>query len=135
MARRSFAERTGRWTTEHLAIRNNRPRRRVNERPRRINAPPRRKGGLGGIVAQLFHPYADTAVRILLFGLAASPALLIGAGFAITRSPYVTGQEIVPTQPVPFSHEHHVGFDGLDCRYCHFESRTLGRAFRQPKSA
>ena len=76
-------------------------------------------------MAQLFHPYADTAVRILLFGLAASPALLIGAGFAITRSPYVTGQEIVPTQPVPFSHEHHVGFDGLDCRYCHFGVDTL----------
>ena len=82
------------------------------------------KVGLGGIVAQLFHPYADTAVRIVLFGLAASPALLIGAGFAITRSPYVTGQDIVHTQPVPFSHEHHVGFDGLDCRYCHFGVET-----------
>lgn len=80
--------------------------------------------GLGGIVAQLFHPYADTALRIILFGLAASPALLIGAGFAITRSPYVTGQEAVHTQPVPFSHEHHVGFDRLDCRYCHFGVET-----------
>jgi hypothetical protein len=48
----------------------------------------RRKPALGGIVAQLFHPYADTAARIVLFALAASPALLIGAGFAITRSPY-----------------------------------------------
>ena len=85
---------------------------------------PRRKPALGGIVAQLFHPYADTAVRIVLFALAASPALLIGAGFAITRSPYVTGQEVVHTQPVPFSHEHHVGFDGLDCRYCHFGVET-----------
>jgi hypothetical protein len=80
--------------------------------------------GLRGIVAQLFHPHADTAVRIILFGLAASPALLIGAGFAITRSSYVTGQDIVHTQPVPFSHEHHTGFDGLDCRYCHFGVET-----------
>lgn len=22
-------------------------------------------------------------------------------------------------QPIPFSHKHHVGDDGLDCRYCH----------------
>jgi formate-dependent nitrite reductase cytochrome c552 subunit len=22
-------------------------------------------------------------------------------------------------QPVPFSHKHHVGDDGIDCRYCH----------------
>jgi hypothetical protein len=25
----------------------------------------------------------------------------------------------VHLQPIPFSHEHHVGFDGLGCRYCH----------------
>lgn len=23
------------------------------------------------------------------------------------------------TQPIPFSHKHHVGDDGIDCRYCH----------------
>lgn len=22
-------------------------------------------------------------------------------------------------QPIPFSHKHHVGDDGIDCRYCH----------------
>src|SRR5947209_5986433 len=71
-------------------------------------------------MAQLFPPYADTAVRAALIVLAASPAILIGAGYAITRSPYITGQDFVHLQPVPFSHEHHVGFDGLDCRYCHF---------------
>ena len=25
----------------------------------------------------------------------------------------------VKDQPVPFSHEHHVGGLGIDCRYCH----------------
>ena len=79
---------------------------------------------VGGIVAQLFHPYADTAVRVALLTLAVSPALLIAGGFAISRSPYVTGQDLVSAQPVPFSHEHHVGFDGLDCRYCHFGVET-----------
>ncbi len=75
-------------------------------------------------MAQLFQPFADTAVRAALIALAASPAILIGAGYAITRSPYVTGQTLARSQPIPFSHEHHVGFDGLDCRYCHFGAET-----------
>ena len=28
-------------------------------------------------------------------------------------------QNVTRDQPVPFSHEHHVGGLGLDCRYCH----------------
>ena len=36
-----------------------------------------------------------------------------------SRSPYVTDQNVTRDQPVPFSHEHHVGGLGLDCRYCH----------------
>jgi hypothetical protein len=84
----------------------------------------RRAGKIDGIVAQLFHPYADTVLRVLLLGLAVSPALVVAGGYAVTRAPYVTGQSFVVTQPIPFSHEHHVGFDGLDCRYCHFGVET-----------
>ena len=40
-------------------------------------------------------------------------------GYWITRSPYETRQNVVREQPVPFSHEHHVGGLGIDCRYCH----------------
>jgi hypothetical protein len=75
-------------------------------------------------MAQLFQPYADTAARGALIALAVSPAILIGAGYAIPRSPFITGQSLVHLQPIPFSHEHHVGFDGLDCRYCHFGAET-----------
>jgi hypothetical protein len=28
------------------------------------------------------------------------------------------------TQPVPFSHKHHVGDDGFDCRFCHASVET-----------
>jgi hypothetical protein len=28
------------------------------------------------------------------------------------------------SQPIPFSHKHHVGDDGLDCRYCHTTVET-----------
>ena len=43
-------------------------------------------------MAQIFQPYADTAVCAALLALAASPAIIVGAGYAIPRSPYVAGQ-------------------------------------------
>lgn len=42
----------------------------------------------------------------------------------IVRSPYVTQVAVAEMQPVPFSHEHHVGQDGIDCRYCHTAVET-----------
>jgi len=35
------------------------------------------------------------------------------------RSDYVTGVNLVRDQPIPFSHQHHVGGLSIDCRYCH----------------
>lgn len=43
-------------------------------------------------------------------------------GYLFIRSPYMTGQNVVREQPVPFSHEHHVTGLGIDCRYCHFSA-------------
>jgi hypothetical protein len=37
----------------------------------------------------------------------------------IYDSDYETGIRVVGSQPVPFSHKHHVSDDGIDCRYCH----------------
>jgi len=37
----------------------------------------------------------------------------------VARSPYMTRQNVTREQPVQFSHKHHVGDDGIDCRYCH----------------
>ena len=68
---------------------------------------------------QIFSPAADTITRSLLFAAVLVPLLLVGLAYGIAQSPYVTGQRIVVTQPVPFSHQHHVGQLGLDCRYCH----------------
>jgi hypothetical protein len=31
-------------------------------------------------------------------------------------------------QPIPFSHKHHVGDDGIDCRYCHTQVETSRHA-------
>lgn len=45
---------------------------------------------------------------------------LIALLILINRSTYVTLEGRYVEQPVPFSHEHHVGGLGIDCRYCHY---------------
>ena len=68
---------------------------------------------------QLFPRSANTLVRL------AFPCALLGIGaiawaaHAVIFSPYATGVNVPIEQPVPFSHEHHVGGLGIDCRYCH----------------
>ncbi len=57
--------------------------------------------------------------RIALVSLVAAPVGLAGLLMALQYTPYVTAQGLTPEQPVPFSHQHHVGGLGLDCRYCH----------------
>ena len=37
----------------------------------------------------------------------------------IYRSPYMTQVNVAREQPIPFSHKHHVGGLGIDCRFCH----------------
>lgn len=59
------------------------------------------------------------------------PVLAIVGGFAFTqlaRSSYLTGQYMERQQPVQFSHKHHVGDDGIDCRYCHQTVETTASA-------
>jgi hypothetical protein len=68
---------------------------------------------------QIFRQRANSIARCVLASILLSPLLLVGLGYAVTRSPYVTGQDVARDQPVPFSHQHHVGGVGLDCRYCH----------------
>jgi hypothetical protein len=70
-------------------------------------------------VPQIFSPAADTIARLVLAAIPAIPIAGVLLTYAVMRSPYVTGQYATPEQPVPFSHKHHVGELGLDCRYCH----------------
>lgn len=76
-------------------------------------------------MAQLFRPSADRRVRLVLWGLPVGLSLVGGVGYALSRAGWSTGDEWADEQPVPFSHEHHVGGVGLDCRYCH---ETVERA-------
>ena len=86
---------------------------------------------------QIFRPGANTIATLLLACLGVVPVFAVGLAYQIMRSPYVTNQDVTRNQPVPFSHEHHVGGLGLDCRYCHTsveKARFAGIAAR-PKPA
>jgi Cytochrome c7 and related cytochrome c len=70
-------------------------------------------------MSQIFHPSTNTISRLSIFGGAALIVVLVAALAAINESPYITEVGVARSQPVPFSQKHHVGDDGIDCRYCH----------------
>ena len=70
-------------------------------------------------MAQIFHRSTNTLSRVSIFGAAFFAAGALWLLAAITRSSYVTGQDVAREQPVQFSHKHHAGELGIDCRYCH----------------
>lgn len=68
---------------------------------------------------QLFRPGANTYVRLLLAAIVVVPLGLLLLSGAIARSGTATGEGRFVEQAVPFSHQHHSGEIGIDCRYCH----------------
>ncbi len=70
-------------------------------------------------VPQIFHPAFNVVSRATIWGSVLIAAAILGLLGSAWRSPYVTEVGVVRDQPVPFSHEHHVGGLGIDCRYCH----------------
>jgi hypothetical protein len=70
-------------------------------------------------MAQIFHPSTNTLSKVTIFG---ALFLIAGLGWLfaeLNRSSYATGANVVRSQPIPFSHKHHVSGLGIDCRYCH----------------
>jgi hypothetical protein len=70
-------------------------------------------------MAQIFHRSTNTISRVSLFGGVALILVVVATLAAINRSSYVTEVGVARSQPVQFSHKHHVSDDGIDCRYCH----------------
>jgi hypothetical protein len=77
---------------------------------------------------QVFPRSADGIARFVLGGLLAVFVLITVMGTAFLRSTFLTGVGQAVAQPVPFSHKHHVGQLGLDCRYCHNGVETSSAA-------
>ena len=70
-------------------------------------------------MAQIFPRRANTLARGSLIGAIVGLVVLISVYWVYLRTPGFTGVGAPVPQPVPFSHKHHVGELGLDCRYCH----------------
>jgi hypothetical protein len=68
---------------------------------------------------QIFHRSTNTIARVSIFGAVLVVAALLWLIAAIQRSPWVTDARVAREQPIQFSHERHVGGNGIDCRYCH----------------
>jgi hypothetical protein len=70
-------------------------------------------------VSQIFHRSTNTFSRFSIFGGVFILGFLTWALSELNHSDYSTRAMVPVEQPVPFSHEHHVGGLGIDCRYCH----------------
>ena len=70
-------------------------------------------------MSQVFRKSANAWSRASLFSLV-FVLLTVGWGVLVfQRSDAVTQANAFREQPVQFSHQHHVGGIGIDCRYCH----------------
>ena len=77
---------------------------------------------------QIFHHSTNVLAKLTIFG---AIFIILGALWvvaAINRSSWNTGAFVEREQPVQFSHKHHAGDDGIDCRYCHTSVETSASA-------
>jgi hypothetical protein len=75
-------------------------------------------------MSQIFRPRANAIARSSLVAVAMLIVFLGWALLTVMRSDFVTGASTNIEQPVQFSHAHHVGGLGIDCRYCHTSVET-----------
>src|SRR5438874_7595640 len=75
-------------------------------------------------MSQIFRHSTNTFARITIFGAIFILGFLAWAAAGLSRSSYATRAEQAREQPVPFSHAHHAGAMGFDCRYCHTSVET-----------
>jgi hypothetical protein len=73
-------------------------------------------------MSQIFHPRFGLFAKLALLALLVLASAAVLAWRGLTNEPHRIGEAV--EQPVPFSHKHHVGDDGIDCRYCHATVET-----------
>ena len=70
-------------------------------------------------MSQIFPRQANALARSSIAVVLTLVAVAGWLVFALMRSSWATKQNEFVEQPIQFSHAHHVGGVGLDCRYCH----------------
>jgi hypothetical protein len=83
-------------------------------------------------MSQVFSPRAGLYVLLAVIALMLMTGGAVAGWRTLTASPHALDEAV--NQPVPFSHEHHVGQLGLDCRYCHSTVETSAHAGMPPVS-
>jgi hypothetical protein len=75
-------------------------------------------------MSQVFPRTANAVARMSLAGGLALVLLTAWIIFSLMRSSWATRQDEFVEQPIQFSHAHHAGGVGIDCRYCHTSVET-----------
>jgi hypothetical protein len=70
-------------------------------------------------MSQIFHRHTNIYSRLSILAVIGLVAVLGGVVGMLHLSGYNTNQGSIVEQPIQFSHAHHVGGEGIDCRYCH----------------
>src|ERR1700691_1768907 len=84
-------------------------------------------------MAQIFHRSTNFISRFSVFAGVFLAGIALTGVLLAARAPYLTNQFMTRDQPIQFSHKHHVGDDGIDCRYCHTGVETSAVAGIPPK--
>ena len=79
-------------------------------------------------MAQIFSRYANSYARGSIIAVIVLAGAAFGTADRLSRSTYVTRQDTFREQPIQFSHQHHVGGIGIDCRYCHTSVEKAAQA-------
>src|SRR3982751_2311838 len=70
-------------------------------------------------MSQIFHRSTNIYSRLSILAVVAVAGIAGGIVALLHLSGYNTNQDMFVEQPIQFSHAHHVGGEGFDCRYCH----------------
>jgi len=73
-------------------------------------------------MAQIFSRRFTLWLRLGSLGIVAA-AITVAVAFRVNARADAPSEDPIE-QPIPFSHQHHVRDDGIDCRYCHTSVET-----------
>jgi hypothetical protein len=83
-------------------------------------------------MAQIFRSNSNSLAKISIAAAVLTLAAIVWAAYSLNAGSFTTAVRVAPSQPVPFSHKHHLADDGIDCRYCHTSVETSAFAGLPP---
>jgi hypothetical protein len=81
---------------------------------------------------QIFHESSNSLAKISIVAVVLTLCGVVWAAYSLNAGSFTTQVAVARDQTVPFSHKHHVGDDGIDCRYCHTSVETSAFAGLPP---